>query len=380
MNSLPNTQTGSRLDGVLSSTLNRNASATSSSKSKVEPRRWAAVLLAAILTTAAAGGDALDLAQVGAPLPGIGPVALDAIEFHSGTYVLIANYQNDDLRSLGIDPVTGQLTILGTAPTGPSALAVSGDGRHVVCTNLLSNNVSTIRLDPDTGALSPVGLIPSGGNGPAAIAISDDGYVLVANRDSDTLGILQLDPVSGELATVGAAPVGDAPTAIKISWRSVVVGHALSNDVHMLELDRFGALHPVDVQNVGARVTSVAIDRRTVVAATYPNGVVHAFNLGPKGLEATGSYSTGGDITDLEYSWNGTLFAAGIAPARVAAFELDRHGLQQVGTLALSGLSSRTLATVRGTKRATWVILNEYNNNQTLVVTATSANQKVNSP
>lgn len=315
----------------------------------------------------------LTLTPVGNPIPGVGPVGLTVAETRGGTYVIVGDHQGNTVRSLRLDRGTGALTPIGSIPlaNGPSALAVSRNGQFVVATTLRGNDVTSLRLDAGTGALSPIGSVPSGGSGPLAVAINDNGVVVVANKDSDSVGVLQLDPQTGALRPIGSHTVGTGPSSITISGNQVVVGTSISNDVHLLRLDRFGALYPVDSAAIGARITSVATSANGNVLAvgTYPNGNVHGFVVGPRRLLSIGSTNTGGDITSLTIS-EGRLFVAGIQPARVASFELDRHGLQQTGNLAMTGLSSRTLAAVGGPGRTSYVIVNEYNNNQTLVVKA----------
>jgi hypothetical protein len=170
--------------------------------------------------------------------------------------------------------------------------------------------------------------------------------------------------------------VGDAPNDVKVSGRHVLVGHSITTDVHLLRVDQFGALYPLDRKSVGPvtttipGVTGVSI-RGPIAAASTFTGEVHGFLILGRRLVSIGSAQTGGDITDLEISDRGTLFVTGGIPGRVSAFELDnRFRLQQVGTVTLPGLTSRTLATIRGRGQTTWVLANEYRGNQTWVISA----------
>jgi DNA-binding beta-propeller fold protein YncE len=331
-------------------------------------------LALALALAAPALARPVTLTPVGNPVPGVGPVGLGVAETRVGTYVVVADHQGNTVRSFGIDRTTGALTPAGSAaaPDGPSAVAVSRAGRYVVVAGLRSNDVSVFSLDASSGALARVGSpVPSGGSGPVALDVGDDGFVVVANKDSDQLGVLRLNLATGALVSVGSHAVGSGPADVKVAGGRVLVGHALSNDVHLLSLDRYGNLLPVDAKPVGARVTSVVVGPHGHLAAagTYPNGDVHGFLVGHRGLTPLGATATGGDLTDLALSDRGTLFATGITPARVGAFDLTRHGLTLSGNLAMTGLSSRTLATVQG-RHGTFVIVNEYNNNQTVVLQA----------
>ena len=331
--------------------------------------RQLAALLGLTLACQVLAGP-VTITPVGEPIPGVGPVGVAVATSRVGTYVVVADHQGNNVRSYGIDSRTGKLTLAGTAAVsdGPSAVAASRAGRYMVVASLRSNDLSVLRLDPN-GGLIPVGPpVSSGGSGPVSLDVNDDDMVVVANKDSNQLNVFRLDP-NGGLIDLGSRTVGTGPADVKISRNRVVVGHATSNDVHLLALDAAGTLHPIDSKPVGARVSSVAFGEhgRVATVSTFPDGTVHRFAVGPRGLTSMGSSATGGDITDLTIRDRGTVFVAGITPARVAAFDQTPQGLQQTGSLAMSGLSSRNLAIVGG-RRTTFVIVNEYNNNQTRVL------------
>jgi 6-phosphogluconolactonase (cycloisomerase 2 family) len=338
-------------------------------------RRKFAAAAGILFVAAPALAPPLTLTPVGNPVPGVGPVPVTVAETAQWAYAMVADYQGGQVRSLRIDPATGVLAPVGSAPVpgGPSALAISREGSYAVVTTLQNQNVTSLRIDPTTGALTPVGNAPSGGSGPSAAAVTNDGFVLVANQDSDNVGVLKLDPTTGGLLPVGVRAVGDGPACIAVAGRKVLVGHALSNDVHLLNIDRFGALTPIDTQSVGERVTGVAIQKPPgiVIAGTYPSGRAHAFVVTAGALVPLGSAATGGDITDLDYSGRGQLLVTGISPPRLAAFDVSTAGLGVAGSLTLEGISSRTLAIARGEGSNDYAIVNEYNNNRTIVIRMT---------
>jgi hypothetical protein len=193
--------------------------------------------------------------------------------------------------------------------------------------------------------------------------------VLVANNASDAVGVVRVDRRTGTLSPVGAVPVGGAPNDVKVSGRNVVVGHGTSNDVHHYRLTRSGALERLDVEPVGGSpVTSLDVHGRWVAAGTFA-GDVHLFRIGRQGLTPLGAHPTGGDITDVAFGSDATLFVTGGIPSRLAAF--DPMPFAPLGTLDLgAGLTSRTLATVRGDRRTTWVFVNEFQSDRTVVVSA----------
>lgn len=356
------------------------------------PTVFVRVLLAAHVALAATASHAeLTLTPVGSTHPGVGPVGLATAQTSERAYVFVGDYQGDAVRSLRLDRATGTLTPVGSValPNGPSALAVTSDAAFVLATSLRGNSVTSLRFDPVTGGLAPIGSVPSGGTGPTAIAVGKHGYVFVANRDSNEVGMLRLNPSTGGLVPIRSVPVGVSPSTVAVADNAVFVGHAGTNDVHQLRLNpATGGLTPVGSGVVGARIVSMAVDSidtaeakpgaalergtHRVHVATYPNGEVHEFRAGPRRLVPVGSFTTGGDLTSIAPDGRGGIFAAGAQPGRLAAFDLHVTGLTPTGTLALSGLSSRTIATVPGTEPGTTlVIVNEYNNNQTLVVRAT---------
>jgi hypothetical protein len=165
--------------------------------------------------------------------------------------------------------------------------------------------------------------------------------------------------------------VGAGPNDVEVKGRHVVVGTAVSNEVQLLRLDRHGALHPVDARPVGAsEVSGVTIKGSLVVASTFA-GELHAFLIGARSLKPLGAYPTGSDVTDVAFAPNGALFVAGGLPGRLASFSFHKkRGLEDASTLPLAALVSRTLATVKGKKGTTFVIANEFQGDQTIVVAA----------
>jgi hypothetical protein len=304
---------------------------------------------------------------------------LAVAETPGGTYGIVAEFNGNQVRSLKIDRTSGLLSLVGSVslPNGPSALAVSPGAQVLLATTLHGNNVMSYAIDRSTGALSPIDAVPTGGNGPVNLDISNGGFAVIANKDSNGLGVVKIDPNSGLLTLVGSVAVGNAPNDVKITGRRVVVGHAISNDVHLLRLDRFGALYPLDVKPAGAgtsRVTSMAVHGRDVVAGTF-DGLVHYYRIRSDQLFPRGVYDTGGDITDITIVKGGplnkTLLVAGGIPNRVTAFELDGDELVESGSLLFPGApTSRTLATTRGWRRVTYVLVNEFQGNQTWVIAA----------
>ncbi len=332
------------------------------------------------LQLGAAAAPQVTITDVGPPLPGSGPVALatgSALGFLP--FVLIGDATGNQVRAYRLDALTGAPTFMTSVPVpgGPSAIALGpANTSFVLVTSVLSNEVRCFQLNPFLGQLTQVGpAVSSGGVGPVAIATQEDGFVLVANKDSDDVRVLRLNQITGVFVSVGGHSVGDRPVGVAIHRRSpstskVIVAHTNSLDMQYFEMDANGAIHPRDVENLGAHVTSVAFGRRGNLAlgATYPAGDVHGFlTLGGQ-LTPLGAHPTGGDVTDMVLS-DRRIYVTGVEPPRMAVLgPALGGGLQTLGSHALSGVSTRTLATVQGWGGATFVIVNEFHNNQTRIL------------
>jgi DNA-binding beta-propeller fold protein YncE len=341
-------------------------------------RRLARAPLSIVLAVLASSAEAapLTLSPVGVPIPGQAPVGIATRTFGRNTYVAIADYEGNQLRHTRLDKTTGTLSPVGAVPipNKPSAVASAHKGPFLLVTTEDGDDVTSVRIDPATGLLTLVGSsVTSGGADPVNLDVDKRGHAVIANKASSTLGVVRIDPKTGLLSLVGAPiPVGAGPNDVKVKGKHVVVGTAVSNEVHLLRLDkRTGSLAPVDVKSVGAsRVTGVTIKGNLVIAATFA-GDVHAFEIGSKGLKPLGAHPSGGDITDVAFAPNGWLFVAGGLPGRLAAFTFHKkRGLEDASTLDLTPFTSRTIATVKGKKGATFVIENEFQGDQTIVVSA----------
>lgn len=331
--------------------------------------RTSLALAIALLSGPASGGP-LVLSPVG-DVPAEAPCGLTVAESRAAAFAMVGDHEGDAVRSLRIDRTSGLLTLVGsvTLPNGPSALAVAPGGRFVLGTTLRGNDVTSYSIDRTSGLLTLVGSTTSGGQRPVNLAVGKGGFAIIANADSDNVGVVKIDRTSGLLTLVGSVTVGDAPSDVKVSGRKVIV--ATSTDVHYLALSKSGSLEPMDVESVGASpVTSVDVRGSWVAAGTF-GGEVHTFRIRRGNLTPLGANPTGGDITDVAFSPDGTLFVTGGFPPRLSAFDLEPFA--QVGTVAFGpALTSRTLAITRGNKRTDWVMVNEFQSDRTVVVSATS--------
>lgn len=167
---------------------------------------------------------------------GSGPLAFTTPP--TGRFLYVANSTSNTVTAFQIE-TSGLLTQVppagpGTNPiavsgTGPTALAMSSNGRFLYVTNAASNTVTTfevttsglLTLVPTTGStpnpISTGGVIPNG------IAVGPNGaYLYVANGGGNVSafaigsdGLLTLLPISG--ATLNPTPAGAGPAAVALS-------------------------------------------------------------------------------------------------------------------------------------------------------------------
>lgn len=84
----------------------------------------------------------------------------------NGKWVYVVNYYDNDVQEYSSNPITGQLTSLGTFPagTGPVEIAIDPTGQWAYVSNSGSNTLSEYSIDSVTGALTALSTasIPTG--------------------------------------------------------------------------------------------------------------------------------------------------------------------------------------------------------------------------
>ena len=332
------------------------------------------ILFILIWSFSSANAGPRTLTPVGNPIKGKAPFAVDTVETLNGTFAVIGENQGNKVRSYAVDRATGALISVDTQKLlkGASDLKfIVGPRRLLAISNLKSDNVDVLSLD-DAGKLIPVSDAPSGGKGPIALDVMDEGFAMVANRDTENMVVIKVDPVTGAMSIVNNIPLAPAPRAVKTTGQKVIVGHD-SGILGIFKVDRAsGAIILTHVENVGAQVTSMDIKAKRLAVGTF-EGDVFIYKITKLSLKLLKKNSIGSSIvTDVSFSDKKTLFVTDVNPGRVAAFDLAKNGkLKLSGELQLTGQSSRALATVPGeNKKDTFVIINEFSNNRTLVVKA----------
>jgi YVTN family beta-propeller protein len=181
-------------------------------------------------------GSPFRVAPLSAP-SGPGPSALAVTP--DGKFLYVANQFEGTVSSFVVDGTSGALTagptvVVGTAPSG---IAVTPDGGFLYVSNTGSSNVSgfavcnqivtscSVPTSPD-GTLTPVLGSPfSAGLGPSAIAVAFSGkFLFVVDRQSNQVSEYKLATGTGELTpnTQATISTGGTPTSIAIRTGTTV--------------------------------------------------------------------------------------------------------------------------------------------------------------
>lgn len=123
-----------------------------------------------------------------------------------------------------VDPATGEVALKAAAGRGPTAVAVSADGRTVAVANRLSGDVSLFRAED----LSPLSTVPTG-DGPTDIVRLPGGGFAVVNSFADSLTLI--DPADPG-APVSLAVTG-VPQAVAASESFLAAGTRVPAALHV---------------------------------------------------------------------------------------------------------------------------------------------------
>jgi 6-phosphogluconolactonase (cycloisomerase 2 family) len=296
----------------------------------------------------------------------------------TGRYVFVVDNGSALATGYAVDPATGSLGFLGSAPTGADAqgVAVHPSGRFLYVANAGSDTVSMYGVDRDTGAIAPAGTVAAG-NQPTEIAIDPTGrfaYVVNANGGgAGTLSAYTIDG-SGQLQPNGPPAAlfngSDSVTvdgggrfvyAISLS-NNLITQFAIQADGTLQNLGNTAVLQPsqiaadptgrfVYLATLGGGVAAYIISPDGTMSALGSTGVqtfssvavdgtgrfVYAGNPVTNQLQLftinqnTGVVAASGAPVQLNFIPNGIasdpggtfLYVAGAAPASVQAFQID---------------------------------------------------------
>lgn len=141
----------------------------------------------------------------------------------SGQWAFLINELNSTLTSLRVE-ADGRLTPVDTKTTLPAGFGgnnttaevqVHPNGRFVFGSNRGHNSIVTFRVDPATGQLTLVGHAPTGGNTPRHFDLDPSGQlILVGNQGSGTVHALRIDANTGVLTPLGQQAQVNSPACV----------------------------------------------------------------------------------------------------------------------------------------------------------------------
>jgi YVTN family beta-propeller protein len=226
---------------------------------QVPARRWAALLVPAlvVITAATVAGGVSPAVASDDPTQSDNPnhtvliggdprgVAVDP----DGKHAYVASYAENALRVID----TASQTVVGKIHVGanPRGVTVDPDSRHAFVTNFSENSVSVI----DTGSGKLIKKVFVGQN-PASVAVFPrDHYALVTNYYDNTVSVINMK----DLKVVGAVVVGAHPDGVAIDPRGefAYVANSGGNTVTVIDVHTQKVVRSVIV---GSAPQKVAID------------------------------------------------------------------------------------------------------------------------
>lgn len=316
---------------------------------------------------------------------GAEPVLFNVALQPQAQYAYVSNNGSNDVTVYQVNPSTGQLQPVGTAPAGsgpqavavapaadPSLFAVTGQPVYVV--NGDSNTISMYTVNPSNGQLTPVGQPAPTGDSPQAIAVTPQGdMAIVTNSDSNTISTYQVSPTNGNLTPMQmSVPTGDSgPVAVAVNpsgsmafvanqggsgkqgGGSITV-YSINQNTHTVSPMGQPVPMPVGAGSPSS-IDVVPVGNQTVVVATAPSTnnmgvfVVNPFPLpGSPPLLSVGAFSVGGNNpTSIDIGDNGIAavsLTGGGGPGKraaqgftaVALFRITSAGAMLLGPPAIT--------------------------------------------
>jgi len=160
--------------------------------------------------------------QIVRTAPGAGPRHLAFSP--NGRFLYVLNELQSTVGTYSYNAVTGDLHELQTITTlskgllGKNTAAeieIHPDGRFLFASNRGEDSVAVFAIDPGTGALTHLDTAPTGGKTPRNFAIDPTGsWLLAANQDSDEIVVFRIDRKTGKLAPAGKKLQVSSPTCL----------------------------------------------------------------------------------------------------------------------------------------------------------------------
>jgi 6-phosphogluconolactonase len=143
-----------------------------------------------------------------------------------GRYVYVLNELTAEILTLRWDAQQGRLTQVQTMPTSSpgfagtrsgAEVAVSGDGRFVYVEDRGEATLVVYGVNPASGELTLLQRLPTGGETPWGFALHPSGkWLLVAHQRSGKINVFRVDPTSGKVADTGQSI--ETPTPVSVTF------------------------------------------------------------------------------------------------------------------------------------------------------------------
>ena len=261
----------------------------------------------------------------------------------------------NNASSSGTAPSTGAPTPTGlqqcqAVPLQPAATAIPTSPTNVpasgtVQTSLILVPSGTHSLgfyvrDPWTGALVDRGYVPTG-QGPDAVAVSNDQYVYVANGQDGTVSAYAWDSQTDRLTSLGAAiSSGQTPTSLAVVGSDLYALNAGNNTITAFAIGANGTLTVIGALSPSATLTQL-IAGAGVLYGLASNGIT-TFSAG-SGVPAELSTTALNGIVAGAADGGGDLYV--LTSTNVVAFNVSGGTLSQQDSVALpSGFTGNALS------------------------------------
>lgn len=161
--------------------------------------------------------------QIVKTAPGAGPRHL--VFSPNGRFLYVINELQSTVVTYSYNAATGALRELQTITTLSKGLIAKNtaaeieihpDGRFLFASNRGEDSVAVFAIDPGTGALTHIDTAPTGGKTPRNFAIDPTGsWLLAANQDSDEIVVFRIDHKTGYLTPTGERVQVPSPACLK---------------------------------------------------------------------------------------------------------------------------------------------------------------------
>ncbi len=261
-------------------------------------------------------------------------------------FAYAANWGDNNVLVMGIDPTSGALTNAGTkgAGQGPSSVAVDPSGRFAYVVNDTSNDVWALH-SPN---IPPIGT----GTKPRSVVVDPTGqFMYVANNKSNDVSMYRIDPAGGTLTALGTVAAGNEPIAVTVhpSGRFAFV---VGSEVATYEIDAgSGKLTAVSTVSPGGWLGEIAVDPSGRFAYVLQSSTAHilAFSIDNMGKltevlpRRVLSFNPGSVTVDPSGSF---VYVASFGSSDVFAFTIMLDGSLTLAGTSGAGINARSVTTV----------------------------------